>query len=112
MQTVRLDENNNIVIYQGNIQVIDGVNALAQDIKTQVGLCARENPFDLNEGIDYDNEVLGRLGGLNYIKDIIRQRVLSTNDEVINVENVEVTYEDRGLKIDTRVSSIYGEVVL
>lgn len=110
MQTLQVDQNNNLVLYQGSLQVIDGVNALAQDVKTQVGLCTRENPFNLEEGIDYDNEICGKLGGVDYIKDVVRDRILTTNDEVVNVDYVEVEHQDGVLSIDARVSSIYGDV--
>ena len=39
MQTVQIDADNNLIIVNGSLKVIDGVEACAQDTKTRVGLC-------------------------------------------------------------------------
>ena len=38
MQTLKLDENNNLVIFQENLQVEDGVEACAQDTRIRIWL--------------------------------------------------------------------------
>lgn len=111
MKTVFLDENNNIVLKAGNIQLKDGIEALAQDIKTRVGLYRGENRFDITEGIDFDNEVLGKFGGVEYYRQIIRNRI----EDAQEVEGVKrITLEKIGtqLKVTADIKSIYGDVTL
>lgn len=107
MQTVQLDRNNNLVITNGSLTVIDGVDACAQDTATRVGLCAGENPMDTTEGIDYFNDILGKLGGLDYIREKIRKRILA-NDEIVQIENLEISAKDGEVNVIAEISSIYG----
>ena len=62
MQTLRLDDGNNLVIADKGLVVIDGADACAQDTKTRIGLVRGENPYDTTEGVDYYNELLGKMG--------------------------------------------------
>lgn len=62
MQTLQLDANNNLLVTEKNLTVIDGIDACAQDTRTRVGLCRGENPYDVTEGADYFNELLGKMG--------------------------------------------------
>lgn len=111
MQTVKLDINNNLVVEQGNLSVIDGQIALAQDVKTRTGLYRGENRFDTSEGIDYDNEMLGVFGGEEYYKQTLRNRILG-NPEVLNVTNVKLARTGVELTLTADVQSIYGNVTL
>ena len=49
MQTMGVNNENNLLIKQGSLVVKDGIDAYAQDLKTRIGLNARENPFDLSD---------------------------------------------------------------
>lgn len=111
MQTVGLDENNNLIILQGNLTIKSGVNALAQDVKTRVGLYRGENLFDITEGIDYDNEILGVFGGFDLYAQMIKNRILG-NPEVKTVSNVNLTRQGLQINATADVQSIYGNVVL
>lgn len=107
MQTVQIDADNNLIIVNGSLKVIDGVEACAQDTKTRVGLCQGENPFDTTEGIDYFNNILGKIGGFDYVREAVRKRILA-NDEIVQIESLNVTYNNRQLDVLADVSSIYG----
>lgn len=107
MQTLQLDEHNNLVISNTSLNVIDGIEACAQDTKTRVGLCFGENPYDVTEGIDYFNDILGRLGGLDYVREAIRKRILAS-DEIVQIENMETKAHNGELDVVVNISSIYG----
>jgi hypothetical protein len=111
MKTVFLDENNNIVLKAGNIQLKDGIEALAQDIKTRVGLYHGENRFDITEGIEYDNEILGKFGGMEYYRQIIRNRIEGAQ-EVEGVKRITLEKIGTQLKVTADIKSIYGDVAL
>lgn len=109
MKTVYLDENNNLVLKSGSLQLKEGINALAQDIKTRVGLCRGENRFDILEGIDYDNEMLGKFGGQEFYRQTIRNRIIG-NPEVEGVKEIELQKSGTQLTITAEIKSIYGDV--
>lgn len=111
MQTLSLDENNNLILVNGNLTLKSDITALAQDIKTRVGLYKGENRFDNTEGIDYDNDMLGKYAGTEYYKQAIRNRI-EGNDEVEGVSSVTVEKSGTELTITAEVQSIYGSVVI
>lgn len=110
MQTLGLDENNNIVVTQGAVSVIAGADALAQDVKTRIGLCFGENPLNLLEGIDYDNEFLGKKGGQAYYKQAIRNRILEHPHDIQQIDSVDFMANGDKISLTVNIDSIYGKV--
>lgn len=109
MQSLGVNNENNLIIEQGSLIVKDGIEAFAQDIKTRIGLNARENPFDLSEGIDYDVDVLGKSGGKTYLKQAIRQRILSF-DGVDNIGSLTIEQVGDNVTLTAEIESTYGKV--
>ena len=107
MQTMQLDEHNNLVLEDGSLTVIDGISACAQGVKTRVGLCLGENPYDTEEGIDYFNEVLGKTGGIDGVREMIRRRI-KDNEEIVQINRLSTSSADNVLNITAEISSIYG----
>ena len=99
MQTLQLDEHNNLVLEDGSLTVIDGISACAQDVKTRVGLCLG--------GIDYFNEVLGKTGGIDGVREMIRRRI-KNNDEIVQINRLSTSSADNVSNITAEISSIYG----
>ena len=113
MQTLRLDDGNNLVIADKGLVVIDGADACAQDTKTRIGLVRGENPYDTTEGVDYYNELLGKMGGEAYIRADISKRIMA-NDEIIGIRRMTID-EDRETHVTTltaEIATIYGDVQL
>lgn len=52
MTTLRLDKNNNIVV-EGDMCIIDGADALVQDIKTMIALQPKEYIYNTTKGVDW-----------------------------------------------------------
>lgn len=52
MTTLKLDKNNNMIV-EGDICVIDGSDALAQDIKTMITLQPKEYIYNTAKGVDW-----------------------------------------------------------
>ena len=114
MQTIALNTDNNILLDNyGNISFKSDAEALAQDIANTLSLCRGENPYNVEEGINYDDEVLGKLGGMDYIEGQFRNRILE-NDEVISISRLDINYnyDNRQLEITSNINSIYGSVSL
>lgn len=92
--------------------VIDRAEALAQDVKTRIGLCFGENPFNLLEGIDFDNEFLGKKAGQLYYKQALRNRILEHPHEIRNIESVDFIANGDKIRLTVNIESDYGEVSL
>lgn len=107
MTTLQLDANNNLVIDRNNLTTTTGLNACAQDSRTRVGLVRGENPYDTSEGIDYFNEMLGKFGGIKYIRESIRARILD-NPEIVSIDDMTITSADGNLNVVAQISTIYG----
>lgn len=108
MQTLSLDENNNLILSQGNLDIKTGLQALAQDTRTRLSMCKGENPYDKNEGIDYDNDMLGKMGGIAYYKQAIRNRILDNSENISNVNKISLDKEGDGLIITAEIESNLG----
>ena len=52
MTTLRLDENNNLVVGE-NFLTLSGIEALIQDVRTRLQMFLGEYPFDTSKGVDY-----------------------------------------------------------
>lgn len=111
MQTMGVNNENNLLIKQGSLVVKDGIEAYAQDLKTRIGLNARENPFDLSEGIDYDVDVLGKSGGKSYLKQAIRERILSF-EGTDNIGSLTVEQVGDNVTLTVEIESTYGRIRL
>lgn len=111
MQTLQLDANNNLLVTERNLTVIDGIDACAQDTRTRVGLCRGENPYDVTEGADYFNELLGKMGGIDYLRENIRLRILD-NVEIKGIRSLSVKTEKDTAEITADIDTIYGDVQL
>lgn len=113
MQTLKLDDDNNLVIADKGLVVIDGVDACAQDTKTRIGLVRGENPYDMTEGADYYNELLGKMGGTAYIREEISKRILA-NEEIVGIKRMTIEEDQRTQKttLTANIATIYGDVQL
>lgn len=110
MNTIGIDDKNCIYLDDfGNIVIKENAEALAQDISTSLSLCNGENPYNINEGIDYDNQILGKLGDFNFIRSEIVNRILE-NPEVNTVDKIEISYNNNILNVNTNINSIYGNI--
>lgn len=110
MDTLSLDADNNLVIGNNSLQLKSEIDACAQDAKTRVGLYLGENQFNLDEGIDYDNEVLGKAGGENYFRAAIVNRL--KNEEIRSIFGVSIEKVNDTLQVETEMDTIYGIVRL
>ena len=113
MQTLKLDENNNLMLSRGALVVIDGIDACAQDTKTRIGLVRGENPYDITQGADYYNELLGKMGGTAYIREEIRKRILD-NEEIVGIKRMTIDedHANQQTTVTANIATIYGDIEL
>lgn len=109
MLTLKLDENNNIELETGSFSFLENEFATAQDIARSLHLDKGENPLNTDEGIDWEEDILGKMGGLDYIKSQLRNRILK-NSEVIDIESMTVERINDVLSVNTKINTIYGVI--
>lgn len=111
MQQIKLDVDNNIVIEKGDFVVIDGINACAQDTKNRIGIVKGEDPYDTDKGTDYYNELLGKMGGEDFIRAEIRKRILDS-DEIIGITRMTLEHGQQQVTITADITTIYGRTTI
>lgn len=111
MQTLKIDADNQLVVEQGGLKVINGIDAAAQDSRTRVGLYKGEDPFDVEKGIDFDSDLLGKMGGADYIRDLIAARI-TAGEDIESVGNVTLERDGNALNVTAEVDTIYGRINL
>lgn len=114
MKTISLNEKHEIFLDQnGNIEFKKDEYALLQDLKTSLLFIKKENPFDLNMGIDWQGKILGSTtANINYILEQINTIILN-NEQVINITEQTYNYTiEQGLTIETTIATIFGTIVL
>jgi len=112
MTTIKLDSSNNIVLLNADFNVIESTEAVAQDTKNRIAICYGEDPFDIYKGLDFEGELLQKMGGADNIKEQIRNRILDS-DEVVNVNSLTITKTAQTtLTVEAEINSIYGTLNL
>nr|DAQ17225.1 MAG TPA: Protein of unknown function (DUF2634) [Caudoviricetes sp.] len=111
MDSLKIDADNNLVLIQGNLVIAVGIAACAQDTRTRIGFVKGENPYDTAAGTDYFSTILGKMGGIDYIREQIRSRIMD-NNEITQINNLALTYEDGVLNLAAKISTIYGNISL
>ncbi len=107
MTTLEIDTNNNLVIQNKNLITTNGIVACTQDTRTRVGIVQGENPYNTDQGIAYFDEILGKLGGLEYMRLAITARILD-NPEISGVSNLSIESGDGTTTVTADVETIYG----
>ena len=109
MKTLQLDQFNNIIIENGNLCFIEGLPAVAQNIKNSISLVRQENPFNIKDGIDYFNPSLNKMGGIAFISSQIKEKI-KQNKNVLEILDFNISKEGTSLVINIKTK--YGDVFL
>ena len=110
---LKLDNNNNdIVIENGQLQMVSGADGVAQAARTRLKLFKGEWNFDLEAGMPYFQEILIKNPSLPKIKTTVRNLLATVPgiDVPENIVYVKLTYSGRTLNIDWRANSVFGVI--
>lgn len=106
-QTVSRDKDNNILVENGNIVIIDGIESVRQRVSNAILMNKGDNFLDVNEGIYF----VGR--------QITKQMFLADEQEIImSVPDVERIYgmdikkDGNDLNFDIDVETKYGRLTV
>lgn len=111
MQTLQLDENNNIKLNQNSLVILDNVEACAQDTRTRIALFKGEDFTDTTRGISFFDNILGVYVEQDDIKNQIKKRIMD-NSEIYSINKITLSKQDNKIQLNTEINSIYGVLEL
>lgn len=111
MQTLQLDENNNIKLNQNSLVILKDVEACTQDTRTRIALFKGEDFTDTTRGISYFDNILGVYTSQEDIKNQIKKRIMD-NPEIYSVNKITLSKQDNKIQLNTEINSIYGVLEL
>lgn len=111
MKTLKLNATGSLDVTGGNMQIARDMSAAAQDLTSMIKLHAGENPDNLDEGINYLTPDINKLGGMNFITESIRKRVLS-HPEVTNIDSIKTKTDGDSFTLVLNIETIYGRTTL
>lgn len=100
-----------LVLENGDLVFVSGVDSIAQDIKLALGLCLGEWFLDETVGVPYFQKILGqKIPDLLVVREIFRQQLLAVPG-VLDVVDITVTLGGaRTLLVNWKVSTDLGEL--
>lgn len=104
-----LDIDGDYSFGRGQQNITYGVFAVAQAIKTRLGLLQGEWWENTEEGLPLFQSILGSINSQFIADTLIRDRIIKTKD-VISIENFESTFENRKYSFQCKVLTKYGYV--
>lgn len=111
---LKLDNNNDIVIENGQLQLVSGGDAVAQAVSTRLKVFVGEWFFDLEAGMPYFQEILVKNPSFPRIKSQVRDILISVDgiDALENIVfiNLEFSGSSRELTIDWRANTVFGVI--
>lgn len=98
MADLKLDASGDLAIENGDLVIIDGVDAVAQDIQVRLKFFLGEWYLDTRLGMPYYGKILGEKPRLNLLKNIFRKAILTTPG-MINIDDFQIDYEGAERKL-------------
>ena len=111
MKTLKLNASGGLDVAGGNMQIVRDMPAVMQDLTSMIKLHAGENPDNEAEGINYLTPDINKLGGMNFITESIRKRVLS-HPEVTNIDSIKTKTDGDNFTLTLNIETIYGRTTL
>lgn len=110
IMTIKTDTNNDMILADGkNVSFISGAAALSQSIR-EYGLMRKgENPFNVDEGVDYFGTVFASPKDIDGARASLA-KVLVKHPDVLGVESLILTESNNELFWTARLNTVYGNV--
>ncbi len=109
MKGFKLDENGDISITDGQIEMVSDIELEKQTIKTVLCTNKGESPFNENEGIDF-NQIRGKGITEDMVKTQIQSGLRQVNKERI-IEDFEYSVEDRHQTVNFKARKSDGSAI-
>lgn len=107
MTTFKLDKNNNLC-FESEFELLNGADALIQDIRNMLLMFKGEYPFDSDTGLDYYG-IMSKQSKEN-IETLILNRIRQ-DERVKSIKNIETTAKNGELSLSMQILTSWGELV-
>lgn len=109
---IKLTPSWDIAIEDDTVVLVDGVDAIAQDVRARLQFFLGEWFLDRRIGVPYFEKILGQKPRLPVIKAIFRQAILTTPG-VLSVNDLVVAYDgtSRRLDVSFKANTTEGPIV-
>lgn len=106
---LKLDSNDDLAIENNDLILLDGLEAIQQDVDNSLSFFQGEWFLDLRWGVPYYQDILGKKPRLNVIKSILTEAILKVNG-ISTVFDLEVDFDGntRILSVSFRASTVEG----
>lgn len=107
---LKLDTTGDLAIEDDSFVLVDGTDAIAQDLTVRFQFFQGEWFLDTRLGIPYYQKILGEKPRLNIMKNIFRKAILLTPG-VLSISDLDITYDGatRVLAVSFQCSSVEGD---
>jgi hypothetical protein len=109
---LKLDGNQDLVIEDGDLALVDGVDAVAQDVDIRLQFFLGEWFLDTRLGVPYYQQILGEKPRLGAVSSIIRKAIFTTPG-IISISDFSIDWDgaSRSITIDFRAETTEGPLV-
>lgn len=97
-----------------DIQLVDGPERVAQQVRTCLRTFLGEYQFDLDAGVPWNQSILAIKGvNLNTVESILRTKILAVDDVLSIVAFVtEFDSQARTMTIHAKINTTFGQIVV
>lgn len=111
MVDIKLNGNHDITFEDDELVLVEGKEAIAQDVLVRLQFFQGEWKLDIRIGVPYFQKILGAKPRLTLVRSIIRDAILSTPDiESVNDLIVNFTLSTRVLSVSFTAETADGVV--
>jgi hypothetical protein len=109
---LKLNANHDLLIEDGDLVLVDGVDAVAQDVDIRLQFFLGEWFLDTRLGVPYYQQILGAKPRLGAVASIIRKAIFTTPG-VVSISDFSIDWEGatRTMSISTKIESTEGPFV-
>ena len=106
---IKLDYTNDITFENDDLVLLDGVDAIGQDVSIRLQTFLGEWFLDIRIGMPYFTKILGQKPRLAAVESIFKDAILSTPG-IISITDLEIDYveETSGLTVDFHADTEEG----
>jgi len=110
MADIKLDEDGDILIEDDDLVLVEGVDAIAQDVEVRLTFFQSEWFLDTRLGVPWFQKILGQKPRLDVVKSIIRKAIMTTPG-MQGISDFVAEYDGRTrlLSVSFKGQSVEGE---
>lgn len=109
--TIETNENNDLYLPDGrNLSIINGLDALKQNIRHAHLMRKGEDLYDQSNGVDYFGTVFNSPKDIDGARQSIANAILKKED-VQSIETLEISFEGDVMNFAAQIITVYGDSI-